>query len=60
MTYEEIYDAALCRLHLEPSEVSDYRPASHMYINQIKEIIPNGIIIWLKSGESIIFVEKEK
>jgi hypothetical protein len=31
-----------------------------MYINQIKEIIPNDIIIWLKSGESIIFVEKEE
>lgn len=58
MTYGEIYDAALYRLHLEPSEVSDYRPAAHMYIDQIKEIIPNGI--WLKSGESIIFVEKEK
>ena len=60
MTYGDIYDAALYRLHLEPSEVSGYRLAAHMYIDQIKEIIPNGIIIWLKSGKSIIFVEKEK
>lgn len=56
MTYEEIYNQALKELCLFPGGVEDYRPAVEMHIKQLKEPIPNGIIIWLKNGDKIIYV----
>lgn len=56
MTYGEIYNQALKELCLSPGKVEDYRPAVEMYIKQLKEPIPNGIIIWLKNGDKIIYV----
>lgn len=60
MTYEELYNKALCKLCLETSEVEDYRPACEMHIPEIKGGIPNAIIIWLKTGEKIVFIDKER
>ena len=56
MTYGEIYNQALEELCLSPGKVEDYRPAVEMHIKQLKEPIPNGIIIWLKNGDKIIYV----
>ncbi len=59
MTYNELYNTALCKLCLECSEVDDYRPADPMFIDELKQPIPNAIIIWLKTGEKIVFIDKE-
>lgn len=56
MTYEEIYNQALQKLCLYTGDVEDYRPAVPMHIEQLKEPIPNGIIIWLKNGDKLIYV----
>lgn len=56
MTYGEIYDQALQKLCLYPGDVEDYRPAVEMHIEQLKEPIPNGIIIWLKNGSKLIYI----
>lgn len=57
MTYEEIYNKALCKLCLECKEVEDYRPASKLFIPELKRDIPNAIIIWLKDGSKLIYME---
>lgn len=58
MTYGEIYNKALCKLCLTCDEVEDYRPAVELYIPELKSEIPNAIIIWLKAGEKVIFIDK--
>lgn len=59
MTYSEIYDKAIKKLNLKQEDIEDYRPAAQLYIEQVNGTIPNGIIIWLKSGERIIYIEPE-
>ena len=56
--FKDLYDTALYKLCLTPHEVDDYRPACETFIKQLKEPIPNAIIIWLKTGEQIIFIDK--
>lgn len=60
MTYYEIYKAAIKNLSLNDDIVDDYRPASPFFITELKEQIPNAIIIWLKSGKKIIYIENNK
>lgn len=60
MTYGELYEKALCKLCLEHSEVEDYRPCSEMFISELSRQIPNAIIIWLKTGEKVIFIDNEE
>lgn len=59
VTYDELYKRALNVLGLDGSIVDDWRPASDIYVDEIKGIIPNGITIWLKSGYEIIFIDRE-
>ena len=56
MTFDDIYEEALKELHLKYEEVSDFRPALPLYISELKKQIPGGIIIWLKSGNKVIYV----
>ena len=58
MTYNEIYKSAIKNLSIDVQNIEDYRPASPLFIPELKEQIPNAIIIWLKSGEKIIYIEK--
>lgn len=58
MTYEELYNKAVEMLNLDENMISDYRPASPLFISQLQYQIPNSIIIWLNTGEQIIFIDK--
>ena len=60
MTYDKLYNKALCTLCLTPSEVEDYRPACGMHIPEITGTIPNAIIIWLKTGERVVFIDRNR
>lgn len=60
MTYGELYDKAIKTLNLDESIVNDYRPASQLFVDQIMCQIPNAIIIWLNTGEKIIFIDKNE
>lgn len=60
MTYEELYKKALRRLRIKDSDVQDYRPVCKLYIPEITKTMPNAIIIWFKTGEKIIFIDKKK
>ena len=60
MTYRELLDKAVLLLHLNYFEIEDYRPASKLFIEQLEKDIPNAIIIWLKSGEKIVFIDSKK
>lgn len=57
MTYGEIYNKALCKLCLTRKEVADYRPASKLFIPELERDITNAIIIWLKDGGKLIYIE---
>lgn len=59
-TYEEIYKSALEKLKLSQDDIEDYRPASETYNPRLIGIIPGAIIIWLKSGEQIIYIDVDK
>lgn len=56
MTYSEIYEKALNTLNLNQTDIEDYRPACEL--EQIKCAIPGAIIIWLKTGDKVIFIDK--
>lgn len=56
--YSDLYSDAIKRLRLRAEDVNDYRPAIKLYMPEIKDGIPNAIIIWLKTGEKIIFIDK--
>ena len=58
-TYGDIYDKALNVLNLDVSNVEDYRPADPMFIPQLMRGISMGIIIWLKTGEKVVFIDCE-
>lgn len=60
MTYGELYDKALNKLHLECEKVEDYRPACKMHIPELETALPNAIIIWLKDGSKVIYIEPDK
>jgi hypothetical protein len=57
MTYSELYKRAIKKLNLKQEDIEDYRPAAELYIDQITGTIPDAIIIWLKSGEQIVYIE---
>ena len=57
-TFKDLYDIALCKLGLPPDAIDDYRPVCEIYVEQLKEPIPNAIMLWLKTGEQIIFIDK--
>lgn len=57
MTYSELYERAIKKLNLKQEDIEDYGPASGLYIKQVTGIIPDAIIIWLKSGEQIVYIE---
>ena len=54
MTYEEIYEE-FCN-KFPNIEREDYRPADPMFIPQLKQGIPNAIIVWLKDGSKVIVI----
>lgn len=56
MTINDIYQEAIKELHLKYEEVEDFRPASPLYITELSKQIPAGIIIWLKSGNKLIYI----
>lgn len=57
MTYEEIYNSFFEKTNIDRSLIEDYRPCCEMY--DVPNI-SNAILIWLRSGEKIIFIAKEK
>lgn len=59
-TYEDIYKSALEKLKLSQDDIEDYRPASEAYNPRLLGTIPGAIIIWLKSGEQIIYIDTNK
>lgn len=59
-TYEDIYKSALEKLKLSQDDIEDYRPASEDYNPRLLGTIPGAIIIWLKSGEQIIYIDTNK
>lgn len=59
-TYEDIYISALEKLKLSQDDIEDYRPASEAYNPRLLGTIPGAIIIWLKSGEQIIYIDTNK
>ena len=54
MTYEEIYEE-FCN-KFPNAEIEDYRPAVPMHIPQLKQGIPNAIIVWLEDGSEVIYI----
>lgn len=64
MTFEELHNYAREQLGDVMRNEDDWRPAGDMYIEDIVHVIdtkyctiPNGIRIWLKNGDSIIYVK---
>lgn len=53
MTYGEIYDQFISTTNINASLLSDYRPCCSLF--DVPDI-PNAIIIWLKTGEKIIYI----
>lgn len=60
MTYAELFSKAVKTLNLNESKISDYRPASPMFLSRLRNEIPDAIIIWLKTGEQIIFIDRSE
>lgn len=59
MTYGELYNYALNELGITENDVADYRPAAKLFIPELEaEQIENAIIIWLKSGDRIVYMKK--
>jgi len=57
-TYEDIYDEFRKKFPL--AEVLDYRPAVEMHVPQIKEDIPNSIVVWLNDGSTVIYIAESE
>lgn len=56
MTYEEVYKLFYEKTNISPSLVSDYRPCCEMFgVSNIA----NAIVVWLESGEKIIFIAEQ-
>ena len=70
MTLGELAKYAESQFTLTQTEISDWRPASDMYIDDLCfpfvadgedwVSIPYGIRFWLKNGDSIIYVKNKK
>ncbi len=65
MTNGELYKQVKQKLSSGTVSVSDWRPASDIYIDDIVKVkdnipyVPMGIRLWLTNGDSIIYVTKE-
>ena len=57
MTYGDIY-YEFCK-KFPNAEINDYRPATSMFVPELGEGIPYGIVIWLKDGSKMIYIAKE-
>ena len=55
MTYGEIYRQFESVTNINKSLVSDYRPCCELF--DVPNI-PNAIIVWLKTGDKIIYIAK--
>lgn len=55
-TYEDIYNEFCGKFPHAGAE--DYRPAVEMYVPQLSKGIPNAIIVWLKDGTKVIYIEE--
>ncbi len=55
MTYQEIYDQFLEKTNIDISLIDDYRPCCELF--DVPNIA-NAILVWLHSGERIIFIAK--
>lgn len=60
MTYEELLDKAIEVLNLDITNIDDYRPACQITVKQLNSFIPNAIVIWFKTGETIIYIDKQE
>lgn len=58
-TYNNLYEKALRELNLNVNEIDDYRPADPLYIPELKQLILAGIIIWMKNGTKIIYIDSD-
>lgn len=56
MTYKEIYNRFFETTSIDRSLIEDYRPCCELF--DVPNI-PNAIVLWLRSGEKIIFISKE-
>ena len=57
MTYKEIYQSFLESTNIDRSLIASYRPCCEIY--DVPNI-SNAILIYLRSGEKIIFIANEK
>lgn len=57
MTYKELYDQFFETTNIDRSLIDDYRPCCELF--DVPNI-PNAIVLWLRSGEKIIFIANEK
>lgn len=53
MTYQELYNQFLKKTNMDISLISDYRPCCELYN---APNIANAILVWLRSGERLIFI----
>lgn len=57
-TYRDIYDEF--RNKFPNVEVEDYRPADPMYIPQLLRGIDYAILVWLKDGSKVIYINESE
>lgn len=55
MTYGEIYNKFLKSTKIDRELISDYRPCISLFA---PTEIDNAIIVWLKDGSQIIYIEE--
>lgn len=70
MIYGELAKYAESQFNLTHTQISDWRPASDMYIDDLcipvavgskaKVVIPYGIRFWLENGDSIIYIKNKQ
>ena len=56
-TWRYIYDEFLEVTKMDLEVISDFRPCEPPYYNVL---IPMAIIVWLKSGSSLIYISKKR
>lgn len=57
MTYGKIYEQFLEETKICREAIEDYRPCVQMY--GVPDI-PEGIVVWLKSGRRLIYIPPEQ
>lgn len=57
ITYGEIYNQFLKDTKINKYEIEDYRPTDSLFG---VPYIPNAILVWLKSGNKIIYIYSEE